>query len=110
MVSIVVFEPVPYVALATIQWQIPQSWDPRGTLHPAGETLLRYRGLITKEDNCSANAARLLAALFSDAVCQDKHGGTPQKKKYTLHHCVFPNVFMVPRLLRQSVQTEEMKS
>lgn len=63
-------------------------------LHPAGETPLRYRGLIMKEDKCSANASRLLAALFSDAVCQDKHRGTPQKK-YTLHHYVFPNVFMV---------------
>lgn len=94
MIFIVASDMVPYIPWLLFNGRSPSAGAP-GILHPAGETPLRYRGLITKEDKCSAKASRLPAALFSDAVCQDKHRGAPQEKKQTLHHYVFPNVFMV---------------
>lgn len=80
MIFIVASDTVPYIPWLLFNGRSPSARAP-GILHPAGETPLRYRGLITKEDKCSAKASRLPAALFSDAVCQDKHRGAPQEKK-----------------------------
>lgn len=61
--------------------------------YPAGETLLRYIGLITEEDKCSANASGLVSALFSDVLCLDKHQGTSQNQKDRNHITAF-SVFL----------------
>ncbi|EDL96132.1 rCG36321 [Rattus norvegicus] len=50
MIFIVASETVPYIPWLLFNGRSPSAGAP-GMLHPAGETPLRYRGLITKEDN-----------------------------------------------------------
>lgn len=56
-----IFETLFYLALATIQQLL--CWDHRCMPHPAGETLLRSKDLITDENKCLTNAPGVVLAL-----------------------------------------------